>query len=413
MTAVHSRPLRIGIITNGLEERRSNGAAQIANGGVGVYIYHLVKELQAIDATNQYFLIRYGRGELDIYHSGRSRDVFLRGSRFSATANLLDLPYRRLAAELQLDLIHYPNQFGGAGLPRPVKRVVTLHDITPLLFPHFHPWRRVVGYRIFLRRALRAADHVIVDASHTAEDLVARGFAARDRIGVIPLGVAARFRPGVQTAAFRSRFDLPDRFILSVGVLEPRKNHALLVNALQRLHDCGERVGLVIVGRDGWSWKAPLDANGSSGLRPYVRVLRNVSDADLVELYNRAEVFAYPSLYEGFGLPLLEAMACGTPVVAARTSSLPEVAGAAALLAAPHDGQEFADHLLAVLRGPALRERLVADGLRRAAEFSWRRTAARTLAVYERVCAGSLDAATAPRPRPAEPAAADASTGGA
>jgi glycosyltransferase involved in cell wall biosynthesis len=381
-----ARPLRVGIVAVGLEEREADGEVGIANGGVGVYIYQLVKHLQDLDDANEYTLIRLGRGRLDIYERGRVRPVFLPTSSLRKTLTWVDWAYRGIAAERRLDLLHFPNQFGGAFLPRRIRRVVTLHDLTPLLYPRYHPWRRVLGYRLLLRPSLRAADHVIVDAASTATDLVARQLAPPERISVVPLGVGGAFRPALRSPDFAQRYDLPARFILTVGVLEPRKNHAGLLRALDRLHQHGERIGLVIVGRDGWRWRDPLDDPAVSHLRPWVRIHRGVPDRDLPEFYARAEAFAYPSYYEGFGLPILEAMASGIPVVATRTSSLPEVAGDAALLAMPGDADDFAGKLLAVLRDAAVRQRLVSAGRDRCRAFSWQRTAECTRAVYQRVC---------------------------
>ena len=395
------RPLRIGIVTDGLEERCADGQVNVANGGVGVYIYNLVKHLRLVDARNEYVLIRYGEGRLDIYLDGNSRSVILPRSVVARCARAFDVPHLRIATDMRLDVLHYPNQFGGAFLPRRVRRVVTVHDITPLLFPRHHPVTRVLGYRLLLRRSLRAADHVIVDSAHTAVDLVDRRLLPADKVTVIPLAAASMFTPTARTFDFRERYAVPERFILNVGVLEPRKNHALLVDALRRLHEAGEHIDLVIVGREGWRWRDPLAAHAVAHLRPRVHIYRNVPDADLVEFYNRAAVVAYPSLYEGFGLPVIEAMACGTPVVASSASCLPAVAGQAALLADPVDPADFADKLLAVLRDPSLRDRLVALGRRHAQEFSWRRTAAQTLAVYERVC-GRVANGTGWRP-PAAP----------
>src|SRR5579871_1814999 len=127
--------LRIGIITDGLMERRIGGEVRIANGGVGVYIYQLIKHLFEVDGVNEYFLIRFGAGELDVYRHPRARSVFLRSTRISRTLGAADAPYAVLARKYGLDLLHYPNQFGGAFLPRHIKRVATLHDLTPLLFP--------------------------------------------------------------------------------------------------------------------------------------------------------------------------------------------------------------------------------------------------------------------------------------
>ena len=165
-------PLRIGIVTDGLQERIVDGEVRIANGGVGVYIYQLIRHLLLIDPVNQYFLIRFGRGMLDVYRHGRVSGVFLHPSKANRTLGLFDVPYQGLVRKLKLDLMHYPNQFGGAFLPRSVKRVATLHDLTPLLFPRLHPHRQGpwipafgpvfaaplrTGYRLFRQHAPRPA----------------------------------------------------------------------------------------------------------------------------------------------------------------------------------------------------------------------------------------------------------------
>ena len=381
-----ARPLRIGIITDGLQERTVDGEVRIANGGVGVYIYQLIRHLLLVDPVNHYYLIRFGAGSLDIYGASRGRNVFLRASRFHRMLGMLDVPYTGLVRDLGLDLLHYPNQFGGAFLPRRVKRVATLHDLTPLLYPQLHPRSRVLGYRMLARQSLRRCDRVIVYSTNTRRDLLSHGMAEQGAIVNIPLGVNPRFKPAAASGAFIDRYQLARPFILTVGVLEPRKNQVLLFEVLRRLRERGEQLDLIIIGRPGWRWRSPLEQPQFKDLRPWVRIVEDVPDADLAEFYNRAAVFAYPSLYEGFGLPILEAMACGAPVVCATGSSLPEVAGDAALFADPRDAEGFTAQVARVLRDPALRTRMVEAGLQRAREFSWRRTAERTLAVYRSVC---------------------------
>ena len=384
-----ARPLRIGILTDGLVEREGAGGVEIGNGGVGVYVHQLVTALRRVDPVNTYVTIRLGPGRLDLFTAGGGRDhVTLPGSLAHRLAAWVDVPFARVARAARLDLIHFPNQFGGAFLGRATRRVVTLHDITPLLFPEQHPPRRVLGYKLLLRRALGRADHVIVDATHTADDLVSRRLVERGRVSVIPLAADERFTAAGGDDDVAARYRLPERFILTVGVLEPRKNHARLVAALARLHAGGDAEHLVIVGREGWRWRDPLDDPALAHLRPYVHVLRHVPDADLPGLYRRAAVFAYPSLYEGFGLPLVEAMACGTPAVVSRAASLPEVAGEAALLVDPHDVDGLAAALRSILHDAALAQRLRDAGLRRSRELTWQRTAQATRAVYERVCRG-------------------------
>lgn len=383
---VPARRLRIGIITDGLMERVSGGEVRIANGGVGVYIYQLIKHLLQVDPVNEYFLIRFGVGQLDVYRSSRAHNIFLPSSKVNRTLGLADMPYASLVRKLGLDLVHYPNQFGGAFLPRHIKRVATLHDLTPLLFPHLHPQRRVLGFRLLARASLRRCDRVIVYSANTRRDLLSASMAAENAIVNIPLGVNQGLKPGVATEGFVRRYQITRPYILTVGVLEPRKNHVLLFEVLRHLREQGTPIDLIVIGREGWRWSSPLARPEFKALAASVRILADIPDADMPEFYNRAAVFAYPSLYEGFGLPILEAMACGTPVVSSSASSLPEVGGDAALYADPLDSRTFADQVARVLSDRELRRRMVEAGLHRASQFSWQRTAAETLAVYHSVC---------------------------
>ncbi len=377
--------LRIGILTDGLEERVSEGRVEIRNGGVGVYIERLIRALQALPNGPELVLVRFGNGALDVYRGPRTRSVGLRFGGFDRYARWLDLPYVGIVRELGLDLLHYPNQFGGYALPRDMRRVVTLHDLTPFVVPRLHPWRTVVGYRLLLRPSLARADHVIVDSEATRAEVLARGLVSAERVSAIPLGVEADFHPGARDDTIARRLDLPARYVLAVGVLEPRKNHGAVVEAVARVRRMGEDIGVVIVGRDGWGWNDPREDPRYRDLVPHLRVLANLPSRDLPAVYAGASALLYPSIHEGFGLPIVEAMASGVPVLTSTSSSLPEVAGGAAVLVDPHDVAAIADRLHEVLRDADLRKRLVDAGLARARTLSWARTAERTLEVYERV----------------------------
>jgi glycosyltransferase involved in cell wall biosynthesis len=376
---------RIGIVTDCIYEKVVDGQVRIKNGGVAVYTYELIRHLLEIDHVNQYVLMRFGPGRLDIYSDPRVRSVFIPITRLKMLQFGSEFPYFQLAKRLNLDVLHYPNQFGGAFLPRSMKRIATLHDLTPLMFPKMHPTLRVWIYRLLSRWSLRRCHHIVVDSRSVQLELIKRRLAKAENVTVIPLGVGERFKPGSRDEAFLRRYGLEKRYLLSVGVLEPRKNHQMLFEVLRRLKERNVEANLVIVGREGWKWTNPLTSAEYSGLRPNVQIISDVTEEELVKFYRHAAVLVYPSYYEGFGLPILEAMACGAPVIASSVSSLPEVGGDAALYADPYCEEEFFGQVLRVLTEEELREDLIAKGLSRALEFSWRRTAEATLAAYQTV----------------------------
>jgi glycosyltransferase involved in cell wall biosynthesis len=376
---------RIGIVTDCIYEKVVDGQVRIKNGGVAVYTYELIRHLLEIDHVNQYILMRFGPGLLDIYNDPRVRSVFVPITRFKMLQFGSEFSYFQLAKRMNLDVLHYPNQFGGVFLPRSIKRIATLHDLTPLMFPKMHPALRVWIYRLLARWSLRRCHHIVVDSRSVQLELIKRRLAKAENVTVIPLGVGERFKPGSRDEAFLRRYGLEKRYLLSVGVLEPRKNHRMLFEVLRRLKERNVEANLVIVGREGWKWTNPLTSSEYSGLRQNVQIISDVTEEELVKFYRHAAVLVYPSYYEGFGLPILEAMACGAPVIASSVSSLPEVGGDAALYADPYCEEEFFIQVLRVLTEEKLREDLIAKGFSRAREFSWRRTAEATLATYQNV----------------------------
>jgi glycosyltransferase involved in cell wall biosynthesis len=242
--------------------------------------------------------------------------------------------------------------------------------------------------------AARYADRVITISQNTARDLLrlveTPGLAAKTH--PIHLAVNPAFRPIPDRAAITNvcrRFGLtPGNFILSVGVLEPRKNLPVLLRAYRRLRDEGFAHSLAIVGKRGWMFSSILAAVEALHLEDHVVFTDHLSDTDLPYVYNGAAVFVYPSIYEGFGLPALEALACGTPVVTSDVSSLPEIVGQAGLLVPPSDAGVLFDALKRILSEPELAASLAQQGTERAAQFSWQRTACETLAVYESAIRG-------------------------
>ncbi|HEX2254219.1 MAG TPA: glycosyltransferase family 1 protein [Thermoanaerobaculia bacterium] len=286
----------------------------------------------------------------------------------------LHLPRRLRAGDADL----FWSPLNTLPLACPVPAVVTVHDLTAVLFPEAHTLKVRWSVLPFLARSLAAARRVVAVSRATADDLAFHFPECAGRVRVIHSGVDAAFHPADAATVARVREELgaPRGYVLSVGTLEPRKNLPALLSAWETLRADDEAFPpLVLVGGSGWGSKA-LRAR-IRRLEPYgVRLLGRVDDARLVELYQGARVFAYPSLYEGFGLPVLEAMACGVPVVTSDLSSLPEVAGRAALTVDPRDTAALARALARVVAEPGLAAELVGRGRERAAGFRWSDTAA-------------------------------------
>jgi glycosyltransferase involved in cell wall biosynthesis len=276
-------------------------------------------------------------------------------------------------------------------LPLTTRRpgVVTVHDLSFLHFPElFKPYKR--AYQMALCRASVARARQIVAVSHqTAEDLTRFWQVAADRIVVAPNGVDARFTPGDEqvAAAFRRKHDLPDRYWLYLGTLEPRKNLLLLVEAFARWRtraDADPTVRLVIAGGKGWYYEAIFAQVHRLGLDDAVIFPGFVPDAELPNWYRGAELFVYPSRYEGFGLPVVEAMACGVPVLCSDAPGVAEVAGDAAVQVPVDDVDAWVEGMAALASNPMRRAELGQAGMRRATQYSWRRAAAITLDAYRR-----------------------------
>ena len=273
----------------------------------------------------------------------------------------------------------------------PVRRttttIVQVHDLSFLRVPDAAPPALKAWLERVVPASVRRADFVLADSHATRQDLI-EFFAVtpHSKIGVLHGGVNARFGPRAASAQLtvRRKYGLDDwPFILSVGTVQPRKNYGRLVESLARLRADDNDLHLVIAGGTGWLSDPFYEQLRNSGLGDVVHLTGYVADEDLPALYSAATVFAFPSLYEGFGFPVLEAMACGVPVVTSNLSSLPEVAGDAALLVDPYDVAALSDALGRIVHDSALRQRLVQAGYRQAEHFSWQRAARDLLAVYK------------------------------
>jgi glycosyltransferase involved in cell wall biosynthesis len=282
----------------------------------------------------------------------------------------------------KVDLLHSPAFVGPVLSSCPL--VVTVHDLSFLFYPqNFRALNRSY-LRLFTRLSVRRARRVLAVSESTKRDLVQYYGLSAAKIDVVHNGVDSAFRPlpADQVAAFRRQAGLPDRFMLFVGTLEPRKNVVHLIEAYARLPE--ERPPLVLVGGKGWLYDQIFARVEALNLSGQVHFAGYVLAEDLPLWYNAADLFVYPSLYEGFGLPPLEAMACGTAVITSTASSLPEVVGKAGLMVDPTDTEALATAMEQVLTARDVREQMQAEGLAQAQGFSWQKAAQRTVDSYRR-----------------------------
>lgn len=289
----------------------------------------------------------------------------------------LSLP--RLAARGGARLLHCPVGLGPVRSRLPL--VLTVNDVMALERPEWFTRANALHQRLVLPRALRAASRVLTPSRYTRDRLVEICDVDPERVEVTPYGVGEAFGPGEADRDVLERLGVRGPYVLTVGTLQPRKGLDTALRAFERVAAAGAPHSLVVAGARGWRDEPLLESLHGS---PAVHVLGRVSDAELVELYRGADSLLFPSLYEGFGFPVLEAMACGTAVVCARASSLPELAGDAVLLADPGDVDGFEAALAELLGSEARREELRAAGLARTGEFSWERCAELTVAAYRR-----------------------------
>ena len=288
----------------------------------------------------------------------------------------------RALGRIAVDVVHGPAFVGPLVSPCPV--VITIHDLSFIRFPQlFHRANRIY-LTVMSRLSARRCSQVIAVSEHTARETEELLGVNRRRITVVYHGVDPRFRPlpADKIAAFRERRGLPEQFVLFVGTLEPRKNLKRLVEAFAQLQPSG--IGLVLAGGKGWLYEDLFARVDRLGLHEVVLFPGYVSQDELALWYNAATVFAYPSVYEGFGMPVTEAQACGTPVMTSSTTSLPEAAGEAAILVDPYDVGAIAAGLRQLVEDEDLRQHLGEQGLTHARHFNWTQTAQETVQVYRK-----------------------------
>ena len=355
--------------------------------GAGNYIIHLIRSLAALDPAEQ--LVVFAQpGGLELINKPDIPVSWVIIPERSPFARLVweQVGLPRLVRRLRIDLLHSLHYTRPFWLP--CASVVTFHDMTFFLSPHLHTRSKRWFFPQAIRMSARRADALAAVSESTRQDAIRILGIPAEKITTTPLGVDSNYRvihDPLQRARVREKYRLPEQYVLYVGLVEPRKNLPLLVRAYRDLIDQGISLPLVVAGGFGWDYDQVLQEIEKLDLKERVQFLGYVPQGDLPLVYNLACLFVYPTLYEGFGLPALEALACGVPVVTSAVASLPEIVGDAGILVSAGDQQALAGAMLAILSDPELSSELSKRGPARASLFTWKRTAQLTLQVYRQV----------------------------
>lgn len=373
--------------------------------GAGNYIIQLIRALVALETEHQLVIFAQPGGRKLIGELPPQRARWITVPNLSPAVRLVWeqtlLPV--LVKQSRVDLLHSLHYTSPLALPCP--SVVTFHDMTFFLFPELHTHSKRLFFPLAIRQSARRAAALIAVSESTRRDTIRILGVDPERIFTTPLGISQDFHPIAgetivspklvsPESSFanisrleegRRQFHLPEHFILYVGLIEPRKNVPLLIQAYARLTDTEKVPPLVLVGRPGWMYEQVFQLVEQLKLKDRVIFQGYVSPQNLPIVYNLAQFFVYPSTYEGFGFPPLEAMACGTPVITTAVSAMLDNVGEAGLLIPPRDVDALSQAMQMLLESNALRIQLSQAGRQRAAEFTWQRTAMETMKVYQMV----------------------------
>jgi glycosyltransferase involved in cell wall biosynthesis len=355
--------------------------------GISKYTENLIRSLAGIDQSNEYVLLSNTKSRRDW---SKFSNVSEKVIRLPNVGRFTEKFWEEALLPVELkkaDIFHSPRFM----LPKKkvCKYIDTIHDLAFKRYPELFTEQTFSYVNDWVERAVKKADKIIAISNNTKKDLIDLFNAKADRIEVIYLGVDHAFCPvdsNDPLTETRNKYGLPEKFILFVGTIEPRKNLKRLIEAFYEFRkDASNQHALIIAGGRGWQYSEIFKSVEKLGLDKHVIFLDYIPEQDLPLIYNAADLFVYPSLYEGFGLPVLEAMACGVPVVTSDTSSLPEITQDAAVLVHPLDTHALAKAMENVLKDRDLMLKMRDKGLKRASQFCWSETAKKTLQVYSNV----------------------------
>ncbi len=385
--ATLSKAVRIGIDVT---------AALTQGGGIGRYVRELTRALAASDTETNYKLF-----------TAKPPPTFPVPDPLPQTANFIHKPARideswlyrlwyraRIPLPIQLvtgkiDLFHSPD-FVLPPVAGNIPTLLTVHDLSFIHYPHVYEESLVNYLKKVVPWSVRRATHILADSQATKDDLIQFYNTPDEKVTVLYAGVSSDFQPvssDKKLAAIRKKYHLGSKpFILTVGTVQPRKNYELLVRAFAKLD---ADVTLAIAGGKGWLERGLSAEIATHNLQKRVKLLGFVDDADLPALYSAATLFVMPSLYEGFGIPILEAMACGVPVIASDSSSLPEVVGNAGVMLPAEDETAWTNAMQTLLRDSSRRAQMVGMGALRAHKFTWQRAATQLQSIYANLLSNS------------------------
>lgn len=351
--------------------------------GKGWYTLRIVEELLNIDQVNEYFLYS---SNTDVPFKSNSK-VHIRS--IAAKSSQWHFKVIKDLKKEKPDIFFAPTSYIIPSLaPSWLNVVITVHDLVAFLFPSTHNTKAMVLERLTLKRALKKATAITAVSENTKHDLRRKFPKLHKDITVIPCAPSDFFREPLNDAIlqkFKQEKKLPDHFVLGVGTLEPRKNFVTLIKSFAIVKQQYPEYKLIIVGKKGWQYEEIEAAVKELQLEEDVLFPGYVEGDELKNMYALAAVFVFPSFYEGFGIPPLEAMAAGCPVISSNVASLPEVVGEAGLLIDPYNSRKLADSIMSLIKDESLRQLLIERGKHQAEKFSWRNSAIKLLDIFKQL----------------------------